>query len=80
MSISDNEKQSYKERAQMIINNVRLMNGGDDIHTVVNIRTTAQIFIQMIERRDVSLTKEYADRIIDGLTRKCSDLFKRRFT
>jgi len=64
-------------RAQMVLDNLKFIPAGADVHLIENMRHTASLLIQALER--CSLTEEIATLTLKSLEEKELKFFKNRF-
>lgn len=76
--MNDEQRCSFRERAEMILKNLKNCNSGAEIHQVGNMRNIAQLVIEMSEKcGEASIT--LIERTLKSLEKQQSEFFKKKF-
>lgn len=75
--MTDDERECFKNRAQMVLDNLRLWNSGQDIHEVGSMRNIATLILSLLDQKPPD-DKNIEDTLC-RLEARTVEFFKKKF-
>lgn len=78
--MNDIEARIIKDRLESILRSLRYQNSSADIHTLGNIKNTAQMLLQELEEDASKVEWKMASEMTKRVERDTADFFKKKFS
>jgi hypothetical protein len=75
--MTDEQRQIYTDRVELVLRNIRFCNSGCDVHTVGNIRQSGHFLLEYVKEQECSA--RLVNEMVLRLEAHCVELFKRKF-